>query len=233
MKLPQGRLVASGTLNFEDNSFDLEGQATEVDLGRVVEAAGFTAARVTGSADGTFKAHGKTTDLGQLVVELTAQGKDVVINGRPSGELKVNARTSANGRIDLDVVTAVTGTPQALQASLELRQPGRPIDVHSTLTNYDFAPLIAIFAPDLANSIAGHVTGELHVTGPIEDAQGEFTLDRLQGGLNLSEATLEVSGTPVKVQTPLSVELSSSQIKLSQTHFSGPGVDLDLGGPWA
>jgi outer membrane protein assembly complex protein YaeT len=230
LKLPQGRLVASGTLNFEDDSFALEGQASEIDLGRVVEATGLTTTRVTGSADGTFKARGKTTDLGQLEVELTAQGKDVVINGRPSGELKVNARTSANGRIDLDVVTGITGSPQPLHASLELRQPGRPIEVQSTLTNYDFAPLIAIFEPELANSIAGHVTGELRVTGPIENAQGEFTLDRLQGGLTLSEATLDVSGTPVKVQTPLSVELSASQIKLSQTHFSGSGVDLDLGG---
>jgi len=229
-RLPQGHLTASGNLNLKSNDFQVQGQADNVDLGRLVTALEVTTANVTGTANATFQASGNTKDIGQLKVELNAQGQQVAINGRQAGELRLTARTNPAGRVDIDLVTGIAGKPQPLRASIELRQPGRPFEVESTLTDFDLAPLLDAFAPGLASSIKGNVNGRLRLSGPLENAQGEFTLDGLRGNLTLTAVSLEVGGTPINVETPVTVALNGPQITVERTRFSGQGMNLALGG---
>ena len=128
-------------------------------------------------------------------------GKQITVNGRDAGELKVNARTGTNGRIDAELVTNITGQPQPFAASVELKQPGRPIQVTTDLNNFDLGPLLAIFAPGAASSVAGNVTGTLRISGPLFDAKDQFSTERLSGNLTLNAVTLNVSGNPINIKS--------------------------------
>jgi outer membrane protein assembly complex protein YaeT len=230
IRLAQGQLIADGTLDLKSDDFQLQGKADNVDLGQLATSLNLTTTTVTGVANGTFQARGNTEDLGELNVDLKAQGQNVTINGRDAGPLSLTARTNPGGRLDIDLITGIAGKPQPLRASVELRRPGRPIDVVANLEDFDIVPLIHAFAPDLASSITGVVNGRLHVAGPIVNDQGETTVDGLRGDLTFNTVALQVQGRAITIQTPLAVTLNGPQIALSQTRISGQGIDLTLGG---
>ncbi len=230
IRLPQGRLIASGSYDLKTKNFQAQGQAEQVNLGGVADAFEFTGATITGNADATFTATGNADDLNQLNVQLTATGSQLTINSRAAGELKINARTAANGRIDAELVTNITGQPQAFTASVELRQPGRPIQVATDLNDLDLTPLLAIFAPGAVDTVTGKVTGALRVTGPLVDAQDQFSADRLRGSLTLNAVALNVSGTAINLATPVVLALDNAQLRLQPTRVTATGTDLSLGG---
>lgn len=229
-RLPQGNLTATGTYEIKSKIFQVQGKADQISLASLVEAFEVKDTSVTGTANATFNATGKADDLDQLKVELTATGRQITVNGRDAGELNINARTGANGRIDAELVTNITGKPQPFTASIELRQPGRPIQVATDLNNFDLAPLLAIFAPDAAASVTGNVTGTLRVSGPLFDARDQFSTEQLRGNLTLNTVALNVSGTAINIKTPVVVALDSSQIRLEPTQITGTGTNLNLGG---
>ncbi|MFP5264512.1 MAG: translocation/assembly module TamB domain-containing protein [Blastocatellia bacterium] len=229
LRLAQGRLTATGNYDLKSNSFQLQGRADDVDLNQVASSLNATAS-VTGVANATFQASGNTNDLGELQVELTAQGQGVTVNGRDAGQLSLTAHTNPGGRVDVDLITGITGRPQAVRASIELRRPGRPIDVQTELTDFEIGPLVAAFAPGLASSVAGVLNGRLRVGGPILNERGEMTLERLSGNLTLDRVSLQAKGRTINIQTPLMVALNNSQVTLAQTRISGQGFDLRLGG---
>lgn len=229
-KLPQGTLSASGNLDLQTKVFQVQGRADQIDLARLGEAFELDTVALTGTADATFQATGNADDLDQLKLELNAQGKQVTVNGRDAGELRLTARTSAGGRIDAELVTGIIGKPQAITASIELKQPGRPITLDSTLTNFDLAPLLAIFAPGTANSVAGTVSGRLHVAGPLFDERGDVAIDRLRGNLTLTDVGLNVAGNRINVETPVMLTLANNELRIERTRFYGQNSGLNLGG---
>jgi autotransporter translocation and assembly factor TamB len=229
IRLAQGQLIANGNFDLKTNDFQLQGNADNVDLGQLTASLNVTTV-VTGVANATFQARGNSNDIGELNVELKAQGQNVTINGKDAGTLSLTAHTNPGGRVDIDLITGIAGKPQPLRASIELRRPGRPIDVQANLEDFDLVPLINAFAPDLASSIAGVVNGKLHVSGPIVNEQGETTLDGLRGDLTFSTIALQIQGRAINIQTPLAVTLNGPQLALSQTRITGQGIDLSLGG---
>jgi outer membrane protein assembly complex protein YaeT len=229
LRFAQGQLTANGQYNLKSDDFQLQGRADNVDLNQLAVSLDLTA-NITGTANTTLQASGNKNDLGELKVEATAQGQNVTINGRSAGELNLTAHTNPGGRLDVDLVTGIAGKPQPLHASIELRRPGRPITVESTLTDIDLVPLVAAFAPGAASSIAGTVNGRLYIVGPTENANGEMTLDGLRGDLSLNSISLAVNGRAINIQTPLTVTLNGPQAALTQTRIYGDGFDLRLGG---
>jgi outer membrane protein insertion porin family len=230
IRLAQGQIVASGNLDLKTNDYQLQGNVSNIDLEQLANSLELTTTTVTGIANATFQARGNTNDIGELNVEVKAEGQNVTLNGRDAGQLSLTAHTNPGGRVDIDLITGIAGKPQPLKASIELKRPGRPIVVDANLTDFDLAPVLAAFAPDLAGSIAGNVTGRLHVSGPLVNDKNEVTMDGLRGDLTFNTVALKVQDRDINVQTPLAVSLNGSQISLSQTRISGSGIDLRLGG---
>jgi outer membrane protein insertion porin family len=229
LKTATGQLVATGNLDLKTNDFQAQGHADNIDLGELAASIKDTV-RVTGVADATIQASGNTKDLGQLKVELKAEGDNVAVNGRPAGELQLTATTNAQGRLDVSLTTGITGNPQSLRGSIELRSAGKPIQAEADFKDLDVSSVSGYFDPDLANMLAAKVTGRLRVSGPLEDSSGKMGPGGLRGTLVLDAASVQFQDQPITIQTPLTVALSGSQVTLANTHVSGDGLDLSLGG---
>ncbi|HKV38604.1 MAG TPA: AsmA-like C-terminal region-containing protein, partial [Blastocatellia bacterium] len=230
LKLTQGQMSAAGTLDLKSNVFQVQGRADNVDLGRLAESFKLTNPQITGMASATFQATGNTKDLGDLNVQASAQGQNVMVSGQAAGELSLTAKTNSNGRVDAELTTGIAGKPQLLRGSIELRGAGRPIDVQADFVDLNLEPLLLAFAPDVAPSLAGSLSGKLHVTGPIVNEKDEVTPDGLRGSFVLSAVAMQAKERQVNIQTPLTVSLNGSELALTQTRISGQGFDLKLGG---
>jgi outer membrane protein insertion porin family len=230
VRLPQGKLTAGGDIDLNTYVFQVKGRVENLDLGAAASAAELATLAVTGSINADFQASGNAKDIEQLKLELNAQGQNVTVNGQQAGPLTLTARTGQNGRLDVDLVTGILGKPQTAHGSIELRQPGRPIEVSADLTSLDLTPLLTTFAPSLASDITGNVGGAFRLAGPTVNDKGETTIDGLRGSLTLASISLEVSGRKVTIQTPLAVTLNGPELTLERTRVTGDGLNLDLGG---
>src|SRR5262245_33564393 len=229
-RLPQGRLTADGDMDLKSYVFQVKGRVKNLDLAALVNASETANLAATGTVNADIQASGNAKDVEQLNLELTAQGENVTINGRQAGQLSLTARTSQNGRVDVDLITGIAGKPQPAHASIELRKPGRPIEVSADLTSLDLGPLLAAFAPDLSSSVAGNIGGKLRLAGPTVNDKGEATINGLKGNLSLDSISLEVSGRRVTIQTPLTVMMNGPDLTLERTSITGDGIDLAMGG---
>jgi len=230
LRLPRGRFLVSGSFDLKSNDFQVQGRAENLELGQLVKASGAAVPSVTGIANVAFQASGRRKKIGDLNVDLTALSQDVVIGGREAGELRLAARTTPGGRLDLDLVTGIAGKPQQIRATIDLRWPAMPVEVESDLENFEIAPLLAVFAPRLASSVSGTVSGRLRASGPLVDDQGDVTLAGLRGSLLLTNVSLQVQGNPINIETPVTIALTGSEVATRRVRIFGQGTDLRFGG---
>ncbi|HMB28057.1 MAG TPA: AsmA-like C-terminal region-containing protein, partial [Blastocatellia bacterium] len=230
VRLPQGRLTADGDMDLNSYAFQAKGRVENLDLAALANAAEAANLAVTGTVNADIQASGNAKDIEQLNLQGAAQGQNVTINGRQAGQLSLTARTGQNGRLDVDLITGIAGKPQSAHGSIELRKPGRPVEVSADLTGMDLAPLLAVFAPNLSSSVVGNIGGKLRGAGPTVNDKGEATVNGLKGSLSLASISLEVSGRRVTVQTPMTVTMNGPEITLERTRITGDGLDLSLGG---
>ncbi|HEY6400158.1 MAG TPA: translocation/assembly module TamB domain-containing protein, partial [Blastocatellia bacterium] len=230
VRLPQGKFTADGDMDLNSYAFQVKGRVENLDLAGIVNAAEAANLAATGTINADIQVSGNAKDIEQLNLEGAAQGQNVTINGRQVGQLSLTARTSQNGRLDVDLITGIMGKPQPAHGSIELRKPGRPIEINADLTALDLAPLLALFAPNLSSSIVGNIDGKLRLTGPTVNDKGEATINGLKGNLSLAAISLEFSGRRVTIQTPLTVAMNGPELTLERTRITGDGLDLSLGG---
>ncbi len=249
VQTPQSHLTASGSMNLDDYSFRADGKADRISLANLAEAVELRKTRVEGMANADFQISGKVItgaqadlDWDSLKVELSAEGQGVKVNGRDAGELKLTAHTSPGGRIDAQLITGILSAngksqtrrkPDLIKASVELRAPGRPVTIESNLANLDVTPILDTFAPEISSLVKGAITGSLRIEGPSLDEQGSMTFDRMRGALTLMDIDLMIMDNLVKVETPATITLESSQIKIPNLRVIGEGADLNFGGTLA
>jgi outer membrane protein assembly complex protein YaeT len=243
VRMAESQLNASGELNLDDFSFKLQGKSDQISLQSLVDAFELKDTRVDGTANLELVVSGKTMadkktelDWESLELRLIAQGKDVKINGRDAGVLRFGARTGNGGRLSFGLVTGILSTtaapdrPEVIRGSIELRKPGRPATIIGNLVNQNIAPVIELFAPNLKMNVEGNLSGSLRLEGPTIDEIGNATFEQLRGGLTLTKVELAVEETPVKIETPVTIELAARQVNVSGTRIIGPGIDLSFNG---
>jgi outer membrane protein assembly complex protein YaeT len=232
-RLSQGHFTAGGVINLQTNEYEFQGEVRQLGLHRLAEVFELGAARLGGSADATFQVSGDFDNPEVFRIDMTARAQKVTISGGESGPMTLTARTAADGRIDIEMTTEFAGRRQPIIASLEWRRPGRPITITADLTNFDVAPFLVFYAPDMAQHVSARVTGRLRVAGPTVGARGEATLAGLRGALTLTAVALQVAGRPVDVSTPLDVAIGDSQIRVASARITAQGTDLRFGGALA
>ncbi|HEU0114777.1 MAG TPA: translocation/assembly module TamB domain-containing protein, partial [Thermomicrobiales bacterium] len=232
-RFPQGHFTADGVINLQTSEYQFQGEARQLGLQRLAEVFEFGAVRLGGSADATFQVSGDFDNPEAFRIDMTAQARRATFNGRDYGPITLTARTSADGRIDVEMGAATAGGRQPIVASLEWRRPGRPITITADFADFDVAPFIAVYAPDISQRVSGRVTGSLRVAGPTVGPQGEAGLAGLRGAFTLTAVAMQVAGTPVDVSTPIDIVIGASQLRLAPTRITARGTDLRFGGSLA
>ncbi|MEW6735372.1 MAG: translocation/assembly module TamB domain-containing protein [Acidobacteriota bacterium] len=226
VSMPQAELNARGSLNLRSLDFEFQGQACQIDLAQLSTALNLTA-HISGTVDTDFHISGNLRDTEQLAVNVNGEGRNIVVEGRAVEALKLTAQTLPEGRIGVNLNATIAGRMQSARATLDLRQPGRPILIESDLENFDIAPLVAAFAPELGTRLSGSVTGKLRLSGPTADDE---ILSKLQGNLQLTVTALKLAGRDVNIETPINISFNNAQINLPPTRVQGEGMDLAIGG---
>jgi outer membrane protein insertion porin family len=229
-RLSQGYFTVSGVINLQTNEYQFQGEGRQLGLQRLAEAFDFGAARIGGSADATFQISGDFDNPDAFRIDMSAQARQVTLGGGEYGPVTLTARTAADGRIDIEMSAQIAGRRQPIIASVEWRRPGRPATIMADLADFNIAPFLAAYAPELAQRASARITGRLRVAGPTVGANGEATLAGLRGSLTLTAVDLQVAGTPVVVSTPLDIAIGDSQIRVAPTRITARGTDLVAGG---
>ncbi len=233
-RLPAGSLTASGTVDIEQQSFDLRAEGKDVRLDLITglfggSAVARSAPRLSGLANFTATASGTLVDPTSYRVELNAQGRDVTINGQPAGELTLTGRTTPDQKFNVELTTGLLGRPQVVRASVDLGSEDLSVTAETTLTGTDLTPLFAALLPDSNVRVTGRATGTLRASGNLLGEAG-FTTSNLSGRAEFSELVVQVEDVPLTAENPLVVLFTPSEVTFERTRFTGPGTNISFGG---
>jgi translocation and assembly module TamB len=234
-RLSAGHIVASGTYNTATKLFDLQGRAEGVQLSRLAALTNKPGLPLlSGTADFTARVAGNLSDKDFAAYQITfdGQGKDVTINGRPSGTLALVGRTE-NKQLSVTLTTGLLGTPQVIAAQVNLGDEKLPTSIETSFNNTELASLFKIILPQSTVNVTGRATGALKASGNLVDEDGYFSLAGLQGTANFTELSFKVEDIQLTATSPLLVQFSPSEVFFEKTQFTGPGTNIVLGGTLA
>jgi translocation and assembly module TamB len=233
-----GRITAKGTFNTTDQALDLQAQATGIQLERLAAFAPNAGMlpNLTGTAD--LSAHVTGTlvanDFSSFQVNFDGEGRDVKINGRSAGPLKLVGRTQ-NKQLDITFTTGLLGNQQqTVAAHIDLGTEGLATTVETTLTGADLTNLFAILLPETNVRVTGRATGTLSAKGNLitENAQGEnvYGLGGLSGTARFEDLTVQIEDVQLMAVSPMLVQFSTGDIYFEKTQFTGQNTNVTFGG---
>ena len=236
-RLSAGQVTASGTVNLDNQRFDLQARAIDIKLDSIQNLAGNTGGAVpqlTGVANLNARASGKLDDFSTYQVNFDGEGRDVTINGRPAGVLTLVGRTE-NQQLSVNFTTGLLGQPQTIAARVDLSNDRLPMTVETTLTGADLTPLFAALMPPGTDiTVRGRATGALRISGNLqtENEAGEdvFGLTGLRGTARFSELSFQIEDIQLAATDPLLVQITPNEIFFERTQFTGTGTNVTLGG---
>ncbi|MDQ3907229.1 MAG: translocation/assembly module TamB domain-containing protein, partial [Acidobacteriota bacterium] len=228
-----GELTASGRVNIEDKSFDLNAKGTGVKLDVVQSlfGAGVNVPNVGGTFDFTAKASGVYGESRTYNVTLDGTGHNVTINGQQAGTLALTGRTE-NNRITLQLTTGILGgtQPQVITAEVDLSNENLPTTIRTSLTGVDLTQLFATLMPGANVKVAGRATGTLEAAGNIFDRNEGFNFSALRGTATFTEFAISIEDVQLTAENPLVVQFTPNEITFDRTRFTGPSTNLVFGG---
>ena len=234
--LTAGHIVGSGTYDTTSKAFEVQGRAEGVQLNRLLALASQPGlSNITGTADLNAHIVGNLSqgDFSAYQITFDGQGKDVVINGRPSGTLALAGKTE-NKQLSITLTTGIFGaTPQVVTAQINLGSEKLAANVETTLNNADLTGLLKMLLPQATVDISGLATGTLKASGNLLDEDDNFSSGGLQGTANFTSLSFKVADVQLNANSPLIVRFSPSEVTFEKTQFTGPGTNIVLGGTLA
>jgi len=208
-----GTLSASGSYNWQDGTFKVDGKGAAIDLARIhwfsaqgVPAAGKLAFTLTGSGtmdDPRLEAH---ATLGSLALDRESLGAVVVAAHTANRTAFYNATTRLEGaEVDLTGQTALKGD-YATQATVQFSQ-------------FDIGPLLE------QAHVAG-LSGESALAGTVTLAGPLAKPDQLRGEARLRELAATVAGVHLKSEGGVHATLADGRMRLDPLHVTGEDTDL-------
>jgi translocation and assembly module TamB len=232
VRLGAGHIVANGNLNTTTKDFHFQGRAENVQLSRLATLAnrpGFSS--VSGMADFTADVTGNFTseDFSTYQITFDGEARDVAVNGRAAGTLKLTGRTQ-NQQLSITLTSGLLGQPQVIAAQINLASPNLPATIETTLTNADLTNLFAIILPNTGVRVSGRANGTIKASGNLVDDDRNFSLAGLTGEATFSELNFRVEDIQLTATTPLVVHFKPNEVAFESARFTGPGTNLVLNG---
>jgi autotransporter translocation and assembly factor TamB len=215
----------TGLENIRVNNFRVQG--TSVQLGLLTQLFGTSLPQLSGTADFTASLSGNFTSLS---AEISAQGRDVTVNGQPAGQLSLVGHMTPDQKFVADLTTGLLGQPQVVHATVDLAGENWPATIETTLTNADLTSLFAALLNNPNIHVSGRATGTLRASGNLMNDEGGFTTDAIAGRAEFTELTVQVEDVPLTAENPLVVTFKPNEVTFERTHFTGPGTNITFGG---
>ncbi|HSD45402.1 MAG TPA: translocation/assembly module TamB domain-containing protein, partial [Pyrinomonadaceae bacterium] len=234
VRLVAGRIVASGNVNTKNKAFDFQGRAENIQLARLVALSNRPNLQVSGVADFTAHVVGSLSDEDFSAYQITfdGEGRDVVLNGRPAGNVALTGRTQ-NQQLSINLTTGILGQPQVVAAQINLGSSTLPASIETTLTNADLTNLFQIILPNTGVRVSGRANGTIRASGNLVDDDDNFSLAGLSGTASFSELSFRVEDLQLAATTPLVIRFTPNEVAFDAARFTGPGSNLVLDGTLA
>ena len=235
--LDGGHLAGSGKFDTRTRAFEVNASGDRVQLARLEALVNRpNLPKLVGVATiRNFTAHGILDDVTSYDISFDAESANVMLEGKPAGALKL-VGTTTNKRLDITFTTTglLGPQPQVVTARVDLSNEKLPATVESTVVNADLTQLLNIFLPQSDVAVNGRVSGTLKLSGNLwtENEQGVegLSLRGLTGTATFNEFWVEVQETRLTAAGPVVIDVGASEVNIHQTHFTGPGTDVNLGG---
>ncbi len=192
---------------------------------------------LTGRADLTVTGQGRWGDVddwSQVNLNATIQGKDVRLDGRELGDAKIVAYTD-NGLLKVEATANVIDQMRTLTATVDLRdRKNYPVSASVEFTDADIGPYLGLVAPELSE-ITGRATGSITLGGPLLNAEGDFSADRVQAvaritRLQLGGELVEGQQYTITNQGDIVVTATPQRVTIEPVTFVGDGTSITIEG---
>lgn len=226
-----GHVTATGTFDEATKAFNFDGRGENVQLDRLRSLAGNRGnlPRFKGTVNVNAKASGIFQDLATYQITFDGSGRDVAINGTPTGELTLVGRTE-NQQLNVTFTTGLFGPPQDVRATVNLANEKLPTTIDTTLNDADLTQLFSILLPPESVKVTGRATGTLRVTGNLTDEDNNPSIDGLRGNADFTNFVVFIEDIQLSAVSPLLVKFKSNELTFEKAQFTGPGTNIVFAG---
>ena len=230
-----GYVKASGTYDRASTAFDfdLEGRNFQLAGIRNTFTQNASVPVITGQADFTAKATGRSDVPSSYNINFSGTGRDVVVNDNAFGQVTFQG-TTINQILNADLTATLDGRPQVINATVNFGDENLPFRVATDFNQSPLAPFFALVPQLKGITIAGTGTGRVEFGGNLarRDDQGNviFTTEGLTGSAQFNQLALQIQDTPLVATEPVVVRFSPSEITFESARFSGGGSNVVIAG---
>jgi translocation and assembly module TamB len=235
LRSTDGFVKAKGTYDRASTAFDfdLEGRNFQLTALRNAFTQNPSVPSMTGLADFTAKATGRSDTPSSFNVNFNGTARDVVINENAFGQVTFQG-TTANQILNADLTATLDGRPQVINATVNFGNELMPFRVSTDFNQSPLAPFVALVPQLKGITIGGTGTGRVEFGGNLarRDDQGKlvFTGEALSGTAQFSQLALQIQDTPLVATEPVVVRFNPREITFESARFSGGGSNVVIAG---
>ncbi len=231
----EGFLKAKGTYDRANTAFDLDLEGKSVQLTSLRPLLGNSEAipTITGIADITAKASGRSDLASSYNVTFAGNAREVVVNENPFGEVTFKGNT-VNQVLTADLNAVLDGRPQLINATVNFGDENLPFQVQTEFNQSPLGPFVALVPQLKGIPIGGTGTGRVEFGGNLAQKDGSgksiITTSNLTGTANFSQLALQIQDTPLVATEPVVVRFNTREIVFENTRFAGGGSNITITG---
>lgn len=216
-------LIKNAIFNSSEN-FKAEGEIKNLELAKLMEMqSGGNSMNIKGIANGTFNI---TMDKSHLSPVIDLDIQNIMMNGKPMGNIVINAKNSSMPNI-LDVEAKVVSSGLLGNNTLEVtgtinNNSATPtLDLKADMKDFDLA-FSQQFVQGIFDNFRGKATGVLAITGAINDIDysGDITLKNFGLKLNFTGVDYSFDDTVISLSKGLAI-LNNVRVRDGRENSSG------------
>ncbi|HVF29725.1 MAG TPA: translocation/assembly module TamB domain-containing protein, partial [Pyrinomonadaceae bacterium] len=235
LRSTEGYVKAKGTYDRASTAFDfdLEGRNFQLTALRNSFTQNTSVPTITGLADFTAKATGRSDVPSSYNINFNGTARDVVVNENTFGQVTFQG-TTANQILNADLTATLEGRPQVINATVNFGDENMPFRVATDFNQSPLGPFFALVPQLKGITIGGTGTGRVDFGGNLmrRDNTGKmvFSNEALTGSAQFSQLALQIQDTPLVATEPVVVRFNPREITFESARFSGGGSNVVIAG---
>jgi translocation and assembly module TamB len=235
MRSADGYATAKGTYDRSTTAFDFDLEGKNVQLAGLRNSLtqNPNVPAITGIADLTAKATGRSDQSSSYNIKFNSTAKDVRVNDNIFGDVAFKGVT-ASQQLIADLTANINGHPQVINASVNFANENLPFHAETNFDQSPLEPYLAFFPQLRGQPIGGIATGSVVISGTLSalgaDGTRSYATSNLSGTADLSQLNLRFQETPLIATGPVSIKFNPNEISINSAKFAGGGSNMTVNG---